>query len=38
VGPGRVLSGMVKHISRERQIFNVEDLSSLEQTLAALIR
>jgi [acyl-carrier-protein] S-malonyltransferase len=38
VGPGRVLSGMVKHISRERQIFNVEDLASLEQTLAALIR
>jgi [acyl-carrier-protein] S-malonyltransferase len=38
VGPGRVLSGMVKHISRGCQVFNVQDPASLEQTIAQLIR
>ena len=36
VGPGRVLSGLVKQISRECQVLKVEDIGSLEQTLAAL--
>jgi [acyl-carrier-protein] S-malonyltransferase len=36
VGPGRVLSGLVKQISRECQVLKVEDVGSLEQTLAAL--
>ena len=39
VGPGRVLSGLVKRITSglgEVEILNVEDLASLEKTLAAL--
>jgi [acyl-carrier-protein] S-malonyltransferase len=36
VGPGRVLSGLIKRISREVKILNVEDRASLEKTLAAL--
>lgn len=40
LGPGRVLSGFVKEISREKglkvNIFNVEDLKSLEKTLEAI--
>jgi [acyl-carrier-protein] S-malonyltransferase len=36
VGPGKVLSGLVRNISRECRIFNVEDVESLEATLAAL--
>lgn len=36
LGPGKVLSGMVKKIDRNLQIFNVEDYSSLEKTLASL--
>jgi [acyl-carrier-protein] S-malonyltransferase len=35
VGPGRVLSGLVKRIAREVEVLNVEDRASLEKTLAA---
>lgn len=38
VGPGRVLSGLVKKLSREATTLNVEDVASLEKTLAALGR
>lgn len=34
VGPGKVLSGLIKKISREVSILNVEDRSSLEKILA----
>jgi [acyl-carrier-protein] S-malonyltransferase len=36
VGPGKVLSGLVRQISRQCEIFNVEDPQSLETTAAAL--
>ncbi|WP_066894721.1 ACP S-malonyltransferase [Clostridium nigeriense] len=40
LGPGRVLSGFVKEISRDRKlkvnIFNVEDLKSLDKTLEGI--
>ncbi len=36
VGPGRVLSGLVRRIAREVEVLNVEDRASLEKTLAAL--
>jgi [acyl-carrier-protein] S-malonyltransferase len=36
VGPGKVLSGLVRNISRECQAFNVEDAQSLEATAAVL--
>jgi [acyl-carrier-protein] S-malonyltransferase len=36
VGPGRVLSGLIKRISRDVKILNVEDRASLEKTLEAL--
>jgi [acyl-carrier-protein] S-malonyltransferase len=36
VGPGKVLSGLVKRIDRSVETFNVEDRASLEKTLAAL--
>lgn len=36
VGPGKVLSGFTKKIAKEVQCLNVEDLSSLEKTLAYL--
>lgn len=36
VGPGKVLSGLVRQISRQVQILNVEDSQSLEATAAAL--
>ena len=36
LGPGRVLSGLVRQISKELETFNVEDVPSLEKTLAAL--
>lgn len=35
VGPGRVLSGLVRKISRDVNIMNVEDCSSLEKVLAS---
>lgn len=36
VGPGKVLSGLVRQISRQCQILNVEDLQSLDATARAL--
>ena len=36
VGPGRVLSGLVRQTDRSLEILNVEDLRSLDKTLAAL--
>lgn len=33
VGPGKALSGFVKKISRDVRIFNVEDMTSLQNTL-----
>lgn len=36
VGPGKVLSGLVKRIDRSIETFNVEDRASLDRTLAAL--
>jgi [acyl-carrier-protein] S-malonyltransferase len=36
VGPGTVLSGLVKKISREARVLGVEDPASLETTTAAL--
>jgi [acyl-carrier-protein] S-malonyltransferase len=36
LGPGRALCGMVKRIAKGIELFNVEDVESLEKTLAAL--
>lgn len=36
LGPGRVLCGLVKRISKSIECFNVEDPASLEKTVAAL--
>jgi len=36
VGPGRVLSGLVRRIEKGIEVLNVEDRASLEKTLAAL--
>lgn len=36
VGPGKVLCGLVKSISREVRLLNVENVASLEETLAKL--
>jgi [acyl-carrier-protein] S-malonyltransferase len=36
IGPGKVLSGLVKKISRDVQVYAVNDLVSLEATVAAL--
>jgi [acyl-carrier-protein] S-malonyltransferase len=36
VGPGTVLSGLVKKIHRDARVLNVEDPASLEKTVAAL--
>jgi len=36
VGPGKVLSGLIKRIDKGIEVFNVEDAASLEKTLAAL--
>lgn len=37
VGPGRALSGMVKRMSRDVKLFNVEDPKSLDEACAALL-
>ncbi len=37
VGPGRVLTGLLRQIDRSQNALNVEDSASLEKTLAALI-
>jgi [acyl-carrier-protein] S-malonyltransferase len=34
VGPGKVLSGLIKRIVPDASIFNVEDVKSLEHTLS----
>jgi [acyl-carrier-protein] S-malonyltransferase len=36
LGPGKVLCGLVKRISKNIEVLNVEDPASLEKTLAAL--
>lgn len=36
VGPGRVLSGLVKRIHRETEVYNVEDSRSLKETVEGL--
>ncbi len=36
VGPGRVLSGLIRRIAPEVQVLNVEDRASLETTVGAL--
>jgi [acyl-carrier-protein] S-malonyltransferase len=36
VGPGKVLAGLIKRITKDIESFNVEDSASLEKTLAAL--
>ncbi len=36
VGPGRVLSGLIKRIEPSARIFNVEDLESLNRTVEAV--
>ncbi len=36
LGPGKVLCGLVKRISKSIELFNVEDPASLEKTLTAL--
>ena len=36
VGPGKVLSGLVRQNDRQSQVLNVEDIQSLEATAAAL--
>lgn len=36
VGPGKALSGFMRKISKEVSVFNVEDMKSLETTLAAV--
>lgn len=36
VGPGAVLSGFLKRITREVEILNVSDMASLEKTISAL--
>lgn len=36
VGPGKVLSGLVRSINREVKLFNVEDRASLEKTIESL--
>jgi [acyl-carrier-protein] S-malonyltransferase len=36
IGPGKVLSGMVKKISRSTTVYNVQDIESLNKTVAAI--
>ena len=38
IGPGKVLSGLMRQIDRSQAMFNVEDAASLEKTVAGLIR
>jgi len=38
VGPGRVLSGLIKRIERGVAVYNVEDMASLQATVKALKR
>lgn len=36
VGPGKALSGFIKKVSKEVNVYNVEDMASLEKTLEGL--
>lgn len=36
LGPGKVLSGLVRQVSREVEIFNIEDTQTLDKAAAAL--
>ena len=36
VGPGKVLSGLMRQIDRNQKTLNVEDSASLDKTLSAL--
>jgi [acyl-carrier-protein] S-malonyltransferase len=36
IGPGKVVSGMIKRINKQAKTFNVEDRASLEKTLTEL--
>lgn len=36
IGPGRVLSGLVRRIQKDAMVLNVEDIKSMEETLKAL--
>jgi len=36
VGPGKVLSGLIKSINRDVRLFNVEDVESLEATVTGI--
>lgn len=36
IGPGKVLSGFVRKISKEARAYNIEDLASLEKTLGEI--
>lgn len=36
IGPGKVLSGFVKKISKDARTFNIEDLESLEKTIGEI--
>ncbi len=36
IGPGKTLSGFVKKISKEVKVYNVQDVSSLKETMEAL--
>jgi [acyl-carrier-protein] S-malonyltransferase len=38
LGPGKVLRGLIKHISKESEALNVEDLASLNKALEAVGR
>jgi [acyl-carrier-protein] S-malonyltransferase len=33
LGPGRVLRGLIRHISKDAQVFGVEDSESLKKAL-----
>ena len=36
VGPGKVLSGLIKKVDRSAKLYNVSDLESLAKTIEAL--
>jgi [acyl-carrier-protein] S-malonyltransferase len=36
IGPGKVLSGLVRRISKESKVLNVEDQKSMNETLTTL--